>query len=257
MNDRAQVQLISVVVPVYNEAENILPCLRGLYAALRSAPHELLLCYDMESDTTLPAVAAMHDRPPTVRLVKNDLGPGVLCAMRAGFHAATGDVVVTFMADLSDPPEVILDMARMIRQAGADVVGGSRYGKGGRQIGGPLVKRTLSRLAGVTLHWLAGLPTRDPTTNFRAYRRAFLDATTVESTAGFELALELTVKAHLQGYQVAEVPSVWRDRTAGQSRFRLFEWLPHYLRWYKLAILGRWRRKSTSAAIAAQRLPRG
>jgi glycosyltransferase involved in cell wall biosynthesis len=199
----------------------------------------------MDSDTTLPAVAAMPDRPSTVRLVKNDLGRGVLNALRSGFQAAAGDVVVTFMADLSDPPEVIVDMVRKIRQEGADVVGGSRYMKGGRQIGGPLVKRTLSRLAGFTLHWLAGLPTRDPTTNFRAYRREFLCATKIESSAGFELALELTVKAHLGGYRVAEVPSIWRDRTAGESRFRLIKWMPFYLRWFRKAILGRWRRTST------------
>lgn len=54
----------------------------------------------------------------------------------------------------------------------------------------------------------------------------------IESQAGFELALELTVKAHLAGRRIAEVPTVWRDRTAGVSRFQLRRWLPHYVRWY-------------------------
>jgi hypothetical protein len=54
----------------------------------------------------------------------------------------------------------------------------------------------------------------------------------VESVAGFELGLELTVKGFLNGYRIAEIPSTWRDRTAGSSRFRVLHWLPHYLKWY-------------------------
>ena len=71
--------------------------------------------------------------------------------------------------------------------------------KGGRQVGGPWLKGLLSRMAGLTLHWLSGLPTHDPTNSFKAYRRDFLQRTTIESTAGFCLGLELTVKAHFNG----------------------------------------------------------
>ncbi len=224
-------KLISVVVPVYNEAENIGPCLRGLWAALAAAPHEILVCYDFEGDSTLPAIAAMPDAPPTVRLVKNDLGRGAACALRAGFGAACGDVIVTTMADLSDEPELILPMAAKIR-AGAHVVAGSRYMRGGRQIGGPPLKTLLSRLAGLSLRWVAGLGTHDATSNFRAYSAELLRRVTVECQQGFEIALELTVKAHLLGLKVDEVPSTWRDRTAGASRFQLWKWLPAYMRWY-------------------------
>jgi len=107
------------------------------------------------------------------------------------------------------------------------------------QVGGPRVKRFLSRAAGLTLHWFGGVATHDPTNNFKLYSRRLLDATTIQSEAGFELALELTVKATLAGRRVAEVPTTWRDRTAGQSNFKLRKWLPHYLRWYGVAIRGR------------------
>jgi hypothetical protein len=113
---------------------------------------------------------------------------------------------------------------------------------GGHQVGGPLLKRLMSRTAGLTLHWFAGVPTHDPTNNFKLYSRRFLDSVTIESTAGFELALELTVKATLDRRGVAEVPTTWRDRTAGQSNFRLRKWLPHYLHWYRVAFVGRLRR---------------
>ena len=139
------------------------------------------------------------------------------------------------MADLSDPPELIPVLAEKVR-AGCDVVTGSRYMSGGTQQGGPLLKRSLSRAAGVSLAWLAGVGTHDATSNFRAYSKRFLDRTRIEASGGFEIALELTVKAHLAGGRVGEVPSSWTDRTAGQSRFRLWKWLPTYLRWYLLAL---------------------
>jgi dolichol-phosphate mannosyltransferase len=112
--------------------------------------------------------------------------------------------------------------------------------RGGRQEGGPRLKRLMSRTAGLTLHWFAGVPTHDPTNNFKLYARRFLDEVTIESTAGFELALELTVKATLAGRRIGEVPTTWRDRTAGQSNFKLRRWLPHYLHWYRLAFVVRW-----------------
>jgi glycosyltransferase involved in cell wall biosynthesis len=230
--------LISLVVPVYNEAENIQLFLRDLESQLHE-PHETLLVYDFPEDNTLPAVAAMQPPCPDVRLVHNTLGKGVLNALKAGFQASRGDVIIVMMADRSDEPRDVLALAKLVR-AGADVVAGSRYVQGGRQEGGPLLKRILSRLAGVSLHYLAGLPIRDATNNFRAYSRRVLEEIPIEGEASFALALELTLKAHWRGWRIAEVPTTWRDRTAGQSRFRLFAWLPHYLRWYLLALRRSW-----------------
>jgi glycosyltransferase involved in cell wall biosynthesis len=223
---------ISIILPVYNEEGNIAACLRGLTKALDGLDHEILVCYDMDEDTTLSAIARMEDKPAAVKLVRNSLGRGAAGAIRSGFQAAHGDVLVVTMADLSDPPEVIRAMARKIREEGADVVSGSRYMKGGSQTGGPRLKTFLSRTAGLTLRWFAGLGTHDATTNFRAYSRRFIGSVAIESEYGMELALELTVKAHLAGYRVDEVPSSWQDRSAGESRFRLWKWLPRYLRWY-------------------------
>lgn len=223
--------LVSVVLPVYNERENIAPCLRGLWKALAEVPHEILVCYDFDGDSTLPAIEAMPDRPPSVRLVKNTIGRGAANALRAGFAAARGDVVVTTMADLSDPPELIPRLADEVR-AGNAVVAGSRYVEGGSQTGGPLLKRTFSRWAGLSLRWIAGVGTHDGTSNFRAYSKEFLSGLRVESRTGFEIALELTVKAHLAGLRVGEVPSSWVDRSAGESRFQMWRWMPNYLRWY-------------------------
>ncbi len=105
------------------------------------------------------------------------------------------------------------------------------------------VKRLLSRWAGLSLHRLRGLPTRDPTNNFKLYRTAMLRALPLDAEGGFDVALELTVKAWRAGYRIVELPATWHDRTAGRSRFRLARWLPRYLRWYLLALLPRGRRE--------------
>ena len=109
--------LISVVVPVYNEAENIQPFLRGLEAELHE-PHEVLLVYDFPEDSTLPAVAALQPPCPNVRLVPNTLGRGVLNALKAGFQASRGDVVVVMMADRSDEPGDVARALADLDQAG-------------------------------------------------------------------------------------------------------------------------------------------
>jgi dolichol-phosphate mannosyltransferase len=226
---------LSIVLPVFNEGENIVGVLSAIARDVRT-PHEVIVVYDFEEDTTIPPVRALA--MPRVRLLHNVIGRGVLNAMRSGIGAARAPLVLISMADGSDDPAVIDRMVEKARD-GADVVAASRYMRGGRQEGGPPLKAFLSRAAGLSLHLLAGLPIHDATSNFRLYRRSFLERVPIESKAGFELALELTVKAHLEGARVAEVPTIWRDRTAGASKFQLRAWLPGYLRWYMRAFTGR------------------
>jgi dolichol-phosphate mannosyltransferase len=235
---------LAIVLPVYNEGEAVEAVLRGLSSAV-TTPHELVVVYDFDTDTTVPVVARLAAEIPGLRGLRNDLGRGVLNAMKAGIAGAEAPFVLITMADGSDDPKVIDDMVALGRR-GAEVVSASRYMHGGHQVGGPLVKRLMSRVAGLSLHWFAGVPTHDPTNNFKLYSRRFLDSITIESTAGFELALELTVKATLAGARVAEVPTTWRDRTAGTSNFRLRAWLPNYLHWYRVAFLGRLHRRHAS-----------
>jgi glycosyltransferase involved in cell wall biosynthesis len=229
---------LSIVMPVFKEGEAVEPALRALERDIRT-PHEILVVYDFDEDPTVPVIERLSDELPAVRGHRNDLGRGVLNAMKAGIAASSGPYVLITMADGSDEPHLVDAMVTMARD-GADVVAASRYMPGGRQVGGPLLKRLMSRAAGLTLHWFAGVRTHDPTNNFKLYARRFLDAVTIESTAGFELALELTVKATLDGRKVDEVPTTWRDRTAGQSNFKLRKWLPHYLHWYRQAFVRRW-----------------
>lgn len=235
VGDDGEAPILSVVIPVYNEGDNITPTLTSLRQHVTVRPVEVLVVYDFEEDTTVPVVRRLQVEMPEVRLHRNELGRGALNAIRAGFAAARAPHVLVTMADQSDDPRDI-DAMQKHAASGSDVVSGSRYMRGGRQFGGPFLKRTLSRMAGLSLHFIAGVPTHDPTNNFKIYSRRLLDDVRVESKAGFELALELTVKAHLGGLRITEVPTTWRDRSAGESRFRLVQWIPHYLRWYVLAM---------------------
>ena len=232
---------LSIVLPVFNEGEHIVPVVRALAVAIH-ARAEILVVYDFDEDTTVPVIERLAAEIPGLRGHRNDLGRGVLNAMKSGIAAARAPYVLISMADGSDDPADVDRMLALARE-GADVVAASRYVRGGRQVGGPPLKRLLSRVAGLSLHWFAGVPVHDPTNNFKLYSRSFLDSVTIESTAGFELALELTVKATLAGRRIAEIPTTWRDRTAGQSNFKLRKWLPHYLHWYLVAFRGRfsWR----------------
>jgi hypothetical protein len=107
--------------------------------------------------------------------------------------------------------------------------------KGGKQTGGPFIKGLMARFAGLSLHYLAKLPTHDATNSFKLYRTSFLKKQKIESTGGFELGMELVVKAYLQGYKIMETPTIWTDRQEGKSNFKIIEWLPSYLKWYFIA----------------------
>lgn len=223
---------LTVVCPVYDEAENIAKTIEELGRSV-GVPFELVVVYDKDDDTTLPVVKRLEpDLPFRVRLVKNAFGRGAANAIRTGFDAAAADAVLVVMADLSDDLVAVEPMYRMLVDGGCDVVCGSRYMPGGQQIGGPRFKGLLSRTAGTSLYWVLGVPTHDATNSFKMYRRSFLREVRVESEGGFEIGIELIAKAWVRRKRIGEVPSVWRDRVAGESRFRLWKWLPKYLRWY-------------------------
>lgn len=220
-------------MPVYNEGQIIKTTIEKVEKAVKT-PHELLIIYDMAEDTTVEPVKKLQRKYQKVLLVKNIYGRGALNALKTGLKKAKGDAVCIMMADLTDDPTVLNTMMKKFDQ-GYSVISASRYMKGGHQIGGPLLKQILSRIAGISLHYLVGLPTHDATNSFRLYSKKFLSTTKIESDGGFELGLELTVKAYFNGFKVTEVPTTW-TYLAKESRFYLKKWLPKYLKWYFWAL---------------------
>jgi glycosyltransferase involved in cell wall biosynthesis len=225
---------LNIVTPVYNEGENF-PILYKAVQDNIKTPHRLIVVYDFDEDTTVPVAKGYAQKDKTIILHKNDVGRGALNALKSGFNFVKQGPILVIMADLSDDLSMV-DAMYEKHIEGAAVVCGSRYMKGGKQLGGPLIKRTLSRLAGVSLYWVRRVPTHDITNNFKLYDKKLLDAITIESKGGFEVAMEITVKAFKKGFKITELPTTWRDRTAGEANFKLWKWLPSYLRWYFFAL---------------------
>jgi hypothetical protein len=138
------------------------------------------------------------------------------------------------MADGSDDAEQIDGLAKLVER-GVVVAAASRYTSGGQQIGGPSLKSSLSRMAGLSLYWLARVGTRDATNSFKAYSTDFVRRVGIQSDAGFEVGIELVAKARRLRLPVAELPTIWLERGHGQSNFKVMRWLPLYLRWYGFA----------------------
>jgi glycosyltransferase involved in cell wall biosynthesis len=228
---RDRAEDLTIVIPVYNEGDGFEDLWRELNTHLR-IPFRASVVYDFDEDNTVPAVKAVIARgEERLSLMKNNVRRGVVGALLTGFRSVENGPVLVVMADLSDDLAQVECMLELYRE-GYDVVVGSRYMKGGRIVDGPVFKQGLSRLAGVSLCWFRRIPTHDATNAFKIYDSSMLKQFTLESQRGFELNLEITVKAFLAGYSIAEIPSVWRDRTQGKSKFKLWAWLPHYLRWY-------------------------
>ena len=232
--------MLSIIIPAHFEEKNIVKTLTEIEKKVKT-PHEVLVVYDLDNDPTKEAVkqykSVKRYKGVKVSLIKNFVGSGrgVVNAFRSGVKKAKGEAVVVVMADLSDDLGKIDTMFRKI-ESGDEIVCGSRYMKGGRQIGGPLLKGLLSRTAGLTAHHLFGLPTSDPTNAFKMFKKNIFNRIEIESDGGFEYNLEVIVKAFRAGMRITEVPAVWRDRTKGRSKFRLLRWLPKYLRWYGFLI---------------------
>lgn len=227
---------LTVVVPVYNEGENI----RSWW--LQAAPHlppgtRVRLVYDFPEDDTLPEAERLKGEGAPIELVRN-AGRGVCQALISGIRSVSAGPVLVSMADLSDDFPIIPAMLDAYR-AGADVVVASRYMRGGRQLGGPWLKGQLSRWGGRSLAWIAGFPVHDATNSFRLYDAALVAGLQLESRGGFEVGFEITMKAWMQGRRLVEIPCTWRDRVAGQSRFNLRRWLPLYAKlWARTAAHG-------------------
>ena len=224
---------LAIIIPVYNEAENIGKTLTVIEDLVKT-PHRTYIVYDFDEDNTLPIAREFTKKGIDLQFVKNP-AKGVVNAIKTGLRSATGDYLLVTMADMSDDYSVVDSMCELMEE-GFDVVCGSRYMKGGKQIGGPLLKKTISRIAGLSLRFLTGVPTHDATNSFKLYRKSMLDNIEIESDGGFEIGLEIVVKAHFSGFRVTEIPCTWTDREEGKSRFRIIKWAPKYLKWYFYAV---------------------
>jgi glycosyltransferase involved in cell wall biosynthesis len=221
---------VSVVIPVYNEGAAVIPVLERIIESVQSTC-EILVVFDTVEDTTRPFLEEIAGRYRQVKPTLNTYGRGPAYAIRFGIDAASAPVAVVTMADGCDDPSQIDQLAKLVDR-GVVVAAASRYARSGQQVGGPMIKGFISRMAGLTLYWFARVGTRDATNSFKAYSTNFVRQVGIESDRGFEIGIELVAKARRFRQPVAEIPTIWLDRAFGESNFKLLAWLSRYLHWY-------------------------
>ncbi|HEX2403482.1 MAG TPA: polyprenol monophosphomannose synthase [Acidimicrobiia bacterium] len=209
---------VTVVIPTYNEREN----LPDISKAVTGQGYELLVVDDASPDGTgdLADRLATEDRRVSVlhRSSKEGLGP----AYAAGFDRALedgADIVIEMDADFSHDPA---DLPRLVGAIGegADLAIGSRYVPGGTTPDWPLTRRVISKGGNLYARMMLGIPTRDATAGFRAFRAGALRSLPYREaqSSGYAFQVEMAMRAHEGGLNVVEVPISFRDRTRGQSK---------------------------------------
>lgn len=228
---------IDIILPAYFEQENIKKVITGIEKYVKT-PHKITVVLQDKHDPTLPVVTSLIKITKSLNIIVTKNGKGMLKALSEGFKRTKAPIIVIMMADLSDNPKDIDKMVAKINN-GADLVCASRYMPQGKRIGGPKVKGLLSYIACFTLHTFIRIPTTDATNAFKCVRRTLIDAIKIESKEGFEMPLELSVKAFHLGFVIADIPTTWRDRESGKSKFKLWQNLALYTKWYIYAITHR------------------
>jgi dolichol-phosphate mannosyltransferase len=216
---------VAVVLPMYNEADNVAPLVQRLDAVRTSAGLDLeaIAIDDGSRDATAARVGEVARRYPFVRLVRHDRNRGMAAALRTGIAAVLGErnppfVAAAFMdADLTHAPEDLPRLLAPILDERADFVLGSRYVPGGRMRGVPFARRAISVVGNAAARRLLGLPVGDLTSGFRAARTNVLRTIRLDEN-GFGIQLEGTAKAYRAGFRVAEVPITLGVRKNGYSK---------------------------------------
>lgn len=234
---------LDIVIPVYNEGENIVRVVRALERSVRT-PFRVSICYDFEGDDTLRALREADLGGVPIRTLRN-AGTGAFGAVMTGIDASDAPAVLVYAAD-DDYNAARVDSLVERWRAGARVVVASRFIKGGSMTGCPFPKNVLVRAAAWTMRVIARVPTHDATNGFRLFSREVVRRIPLESSAGFTYSIEWLVKAHRLGWQIADVPVEWRERTHGKSRFQLRRWAHRYARWVLYAMATTYLRRSAA-----------
>ena len=191
---------LDILIPVFNESENIVKTLKNILSVVE-CNYRILICYDYNEDPTLNIIKKNFSQNSQIVFVKN-FSKGFNNALISGFEDSTAEAVCP-----------------------------SRFVKGGKMIGNPLLKGFLIKVASFFLVNFTSFPIKDPTNSFRLFSRELINKVKIESNKGFTLSLELTAKAHRLGYQITEIPTTWIERDTGKSRFKLIAFILPYTKW--------------------------
>jgi len=225
---------LDIIIPVYNEDENILRLFKAIEDEV-ICNFRILICYDSESDKTLKYVKSANVINKEILLIKNpNQGPN--SAIIEGINLSKADIILIYMADDFENVKLINSMVNLIER-GNELVIPSRFITGGKMLGAKKIKKMITIIGSYLIYYLARIPFRDCTNAFKMFSASLKDKIKLDSTTGFTFALELTTKSYLSNFKIIEIPCIWIEVKNRKSNFKVYKWLPYYIYWLMYSMI--------------------
>ena len=219
---------LDIIIPVYNEDENIVRLLKALEDEI-VCNFRVLICYDSESDKTLKYLKNSNVINKEILLLKNPKqGPN--SAIIEGINSSKAEIILIYMADDFNNIKLINNMINLIER-GNELIIPSRFITGGKMLGAKKIKKMITIVGSYLIYYFARIPFKDCTNAFKMFSANLKDKIKLDSTTGFTFAMELTTKSYLLNLKIIEIPSVWIEKKNRKSNFKIFKWLPYYIYW--------------------------
>ena len=225
---------LDIIIPVYNEDENIVRLLKALEDEI-VCNFRVLICYDSESDKTLKYLKNNNVINKEILLIKNPKqGPN--SAIIEGINSSIAEIILIYMADDFDNIKLINNMINLIER-GNDLVIPSRFIPGGNMLGAKKIKKLITIIGSYLIYYFARMPFKDCTNAFKMFSASLKNKIKLDSTTGFTFAMELTTKSYLSNLKIIEIPSIWIENKNRKSNFKIFKWLPYYIYWLMYSMI--------------------
>ncbi len=233
---------LDIIIPIYNEGYKIIELLE-IFEKKINSNFRILLCYDLESDDIFKYKKEIKNFKFEIILVKNP-SRGPCSAVIAGLTHDSTECKIVYPADDFINIELLDKMYDLYKKNNSDIIVASRFTAGGSMKGCPLLKSILVRVASWSLYFFSSIPVKDASNGFRLFSNNLLSQVQIESKLGFAYSLELLVKSERLKLKIDEIPAQWEERSVGESKFKIFKWLPEYIKWYTYGLMTFWLKKT-------------
>jgi glycosyltransferase involved in cell wall biosynthesis len=211
---------VSLIIPMYNEEENVLITLEQVKKVLKNYDsYQILAVDDGSYDRTRELLEEYAEDNPELTVLTHPFNMGMGRALRTGFEKAEGDVIITLDADLSYEPKYINNLIHQLRENHLDIVIGSQYMAGGQTEDIPFIRLFVSKMANKIVGYALNKNISTVTGILRAYRKEVIDSIEIESN-GTEINPEILSKAIAIGFKVKEIPVKLKGRKLGESKIQ-------------------------------------
>lgn len=217
---------LSIVIPTYNEEENIEKLLRSTHLVLKdcSISHELIIVDDRSNDQTRAIVQKLQKEMPAITLIARDNERGLASALVRGHESSHGTYLGSIDADLAHDPKHLPEMLNILENGEADFVIGSRYVKGAQFIGKPFMNKLASLVGQVLIKIILGIATKDTSNNYRLFRREIWEEIKDKlHPEGNIMITEIVYLAQKRGFRVKEIPIQYIERREGKSKLSIWK----------------------------------